>query len=216
MEVEVCVGDVVYREDVFGHFEINVMDLAFAKLDVVMTLAGDAVLAEFDFVGKHKRSVNDIVDFLAAAVLVDGMANDADIGVAKRATVAIIGLQETACDACAVAGVIVFSAYHATIVKHAGDFCENHVVITPACAASEILSDSSDIEPVFNAMVAAELYVFIGRVGAYSFCPNAPFCIVVYAVMKLFKKNHINSSILIYLLKVRSSFWRFVLGVVEK
>jgi len=196
VKVEVCIGNVVYCENVFGYFEVNVMNLVFAMLDIVIAFAGNAVFAEFNLVGEHECCVDNVVDFLAATVLVDGVTNDADVRIAEWAIIAIIGLQETACDACAVAGVIIFSADHATIVKHAGDFRKNHVMITTASAASKILGDSSDIKPVFDTVVAAELYIFIRSVGSYGLCPDAPLCIVVYAVMELLKKNHTYSSIL--------------------
>lgn len=74
------------------------VDFALTDLNVVVTFAMDAMFAEFDFVGKDKSGVDDVVDFLAIAMVCDSVADYLDICVAKRAIVAIKGPQETAGD----------------------------------------------------------------------------------------------------------------------
>lgn len=194
--VEVFIGDVVYCEYVTCELKFYMVDFALTDLNVVVTFAMDAMFAEFDFVGKDKSSVDDVVDFLAIAMVCDSVADYLDICVAKRAIVAIKGPQETAGDTCAVFGVILFATNHSTVVQEASNICKYDLVMVAACATCEIFGDSGNAEPVLDAVIATKLRIFFGGIGANGLCPNTPFCVVIDMIVKLIEEHHKNPSIL--------------------
>ena len=53
MEIEIGVSDIINSQCIGSDFEINVINLVFAELDIIVSDSVDAMFAEIDFVGEH-------------------------------------------------------------------------------------------------------------------------------------------------------------------
>ena len=53
VEIEIGVSDIINSQCIGSDFEINVINLVFAELDIIVSDSVDAMFAKIDFVGEH-------------------------------------------------------------------------------------------------------------------------------------------------------------------